>query len=179
MAQHLVITAIGTDRPGIGNKIIHLVSELGCNIVDSRIALFGNDFTLIMLISGTLSQITRVEHSLPQLGQQHDLITMVKRTSTHSDLMQQFTLEANIQATDKIGLTEQVTHFFADKDIGISSLSARTLTKESTEFGEDQFQITLSASLSEEYNLMQLQEDFTSLCDSLNVKGTLNFINNG
>ncbi|MEZ9928816.1 glycine cleavage system protein R [Vibrio breoganii] len=179
MAQHLVITAVGTDRPGIGNKIIHLVSDLGCNIIDSRIVLFGNDFTLIMLISGTVSQVTRVEHSLPQLGQEHDLITIVKRTSPHQEIAQGFTLEVNVQATDKIGLTESITHFFADREIGISSLSARTLSKEKTKQGEDQFQISITAFLSNEYNLMQLQEDFTSLCDDLGVKGTLNFINNG
>ncbi|GAD78301.1 glycine cleavage system protein R [Vibrio ezurae] len=175
MAQHLIITAVGTDRPGIGNKIIHLISDLGCNIIDSRIALLGNDFTLIMLISGTASQVTRVEHSLPQLGAEHDLLTMVKRTSTHTELAQQFTIEAHIQADDKIGLTEQVTYFFASKEIGINALSAKTLNVEQ----HDKFQIALSASISGEYNLMQLQEEFASFCESLNVQGTLNFINNG
>ncbi|MPW35207.1 glycine cleavage system protein R [Vibrio sp. B1Z05] len=175
MAQHLIITAVGTDRPGIGNKIIHLISELGCNIIDTRIAILGNDFTLIMLTSSTLSQATRVEHSLPQLGAQHDLLTMVKRTSPHTELAPKFTIEAHIQAQDRIGLTEQVTFFFASKEIGINSLSAKMLSGEN----KDKFQIALSASLSDEYNLMQLQEDFAAFCESLNVQGTLNFINNG
>ncbi|GAL30571.1 glycine cleavage system transcriptional antiactivator GcvR [Vibrio variabilis] len=64
MNQYLVITAVGTDRPGICNEVVHLVANAGCNIIDSRIAMFGNEFTLIMLISGTPSYITRVETTL-------------------------------------------------------------------------------------------------------------------
>lgn len=179
MTQHLVITAVGTDRPGIGNKIIHLVSDFGCNIIDSRVAVLGDEFTLVMLVSGSTSQVAHVEHSLPQLGQEQDLITIVKRTSRHQDKTPRFTLEGHVQAIDKVGLTEHITQFFADKEIGLTSLSARTLAKENTESDQDQFQVSLTATLPAEYNLMQLQEEFNSLCHSLCIKGTLNFLNNG
>lgn len=53
MTQHLVITAVGTDRPGICNEVVRLVTQAGCNIIDSRIAMFGKEFTLLMLISGS------------------------------------------------------------------------------------------------------------------------------
>ncbi|GAM62025.1 glycine cleavage system transcriptional antiactivator gcvR [Vibrio ishigakensis] len=179
MSQHLVITAVGSDRAGIGNQVIHLVSETGCNIIDSRIAIFGNEFTLIMLVSGNNAQIARVEHALPALGQEQDLITMMKRTSRHRETSQSFTLEAHIQSDDKVGLTEGITHFFAERNIGLDSLSARTLTKDRAQTEDDQFQISLTASLSDEYNLMELQEAFTALCERLGVTGTLNFLNNG
>ncbi|MBO0217233.1 glycine cleavage system transcriptional repressor, partial [Vibrio sp. Vb2880] len=34
MKQHLVLTAVGTDRPGICNQLVQLVTQAGCNIVD-------------------------------------------------------------------------------------------------------------------------------------------------
>ncbi|MGU3840932.1 ACT domain-containing protein, partial [Vibrio diabolicus] len=55
MKQHLVLTAVGTDRPGICNQVVHLVTQAVCNIVDSRIAIFGSEFTLIMLLTGNAS----------------------------------------------------------------------------------------------------------------------------
>ncbi len=70
MKQHLVLTAVGTDRPGICNQVVKLVTQAGCNIVDSRIAIFGNEFTLIMLLTGSTSNITRVETQMPLLGQE-------------------------------------------------------------------------------------------------------------
>ncbi|MCL9776066.1 glycine cleavage system protein R [Vibrio methylphosphonaticus] len=176
MNQYLVITAVGTDRPGICNELVHLVTQSGCNIVDSRIAMFGNEFTLIMLISGNSSHITRVETTLPLLGQEHDLITMMKRTSKHDFLANQYTVEVFVESEDRVGLTEQFTQFFADRDIGLASLSAQTIVKERAGTDIDQFQIALSANVEENCNLMQLQEEFDALCQTLSVRGSLNFI---
>ena len=178
MKQHLVLTAVGTDRPGICNHVIKLVTQAGCNIVDSRIALFGNEFTLIMLLTGNAMHIARVEAQLPLLGHEHSLITMMKRTSAHEVLDNSYTLEVFIESEDKIGLTEKFTQFFADKQIGIDSLSAQTINKNKVQLDADQFHIAITASVNAECNLMQLQEDFNQLCHTLNVQGSLNFIKN-
>lgn len=178
MTQHLVITAVGTDRPGVCNQVVHLVTQSGCNIVDSRIALFGNEFTLIMLLDGSNAAITRVETTLPLLGQEHDLITIMKRTSTHEQLDNAYTIEVFVESDDKPGLTEQFTNFFAEKNIGLSSLSAQTISKDKISSASDQFHIAITASVDSDCNLMQLQEDFDSLCQGLTVQGSLNFIKN-
>lgn len=178
MTQHLVITAVGTDRPGVCNQVVHLVTQSGCNIVDSRIALFGNEFTLIMLLSGNNAAITRVETTLPLLGQEHDLITIMKRTSTHAYLENAYTLEVFVESADKPGLTEKFTHFFAQKEIGLSSLSAQTIDKAKIDAASDQFHIAITATVGSERNLMQLQEEFDTLCRDLEVQGSLNFIKN-
>ncbi|WED21134.1 glycine cleavage system protein R [Vibrio sp. JC009] len=179
MTQHLVITAVGSDRPGIVNKIVHLVTKAGCNIVDSRIALFGNEFTLIMLLNGSNNSITRVETSLPVLCQEHDLITIMKRTSPHQDMVDTYTVEIFVESDDKPGLTEQFTQFFADRNIGLASLSAQTIEKEKIHQDSDKFQLSMTATVDSECNLMQLLEEFNELCDKLSVSGTLNFIKSG
>lgn len=177
MNQYLVITAVGSDRPGICNEVMHLVTHSGCNIVDSRIAIFGHEFTLLMLVSGNANHITKVETSLPLLGQKHDLITMMKRTSKHLPLDSHYTVEVFVESDDRVGLTEQFTQFFANRNIGLASLSAQTITKERAKSEVDHFQIALTANVDDSCNLMQLQEDFNALCDSLSVQGSLNFIN--
>lgn len=117
MTQHLVITAMGTDRP-ICNQVVHLVTQAGCNIIDSRIAMFGNEFTLIMLLSGSSNGIARVETTLPLLGQEQDLITIMKRTSPHNPLSNCYTLEVFIESDDRVGLTEQFTQFLLTNKLG-------------------------------------------------------------
>jgi len=178
MTQHLVITAVGTDRPGVCNQVVHLVTQSGCNIVDSRIALFGNEFTLIMLLTGNNAAITRVETTLPLLGQEHDLITIMKRTSSHSHIENAYTLEVFVESDDKPGLTEKFTNFFAEKNIGLSSLSAQTISKDKIGAEQDQFHIAISASVDSDCNLMQLQEEFDAICQELAVQGALNFLKN-
>ncbi len=178
MEQHLVITTIGSDRPGISHHMITLVTQAGCNIIDSRIALFGSEFTLIMLVSGSTNAIAHVETGLPLLGQQHDLITMTKRTAQHTQPHNAYTMEVHVQADDKIGLTEKFTQFFSMRNIGMSSLSAQTIDQSSVHQELRQFYIAISAQLNDDYNLMQLQEEFIELCDQSSVQGSINFIKN-
>lgn len=178
MIQHLVITAIGSDRAGVCNQVVQLVTQAGCNIIDSRIALFGNEFTLIMLVSGNTNSITRVESTLPLLGQQQDLITMMKRTSPHHQPHYAYSVEVYVESDDQLGLTEKFTHFFAERHIGMASLSAQTIHKSKLSTEHDQFHIAITAQVNADYNLMQLQEEFATLCQQLDVRGSLNFIKN-
>ncbi|MFY2509315.1 glycine cleavage system protein R [Vibrio pectenicida] len=178
MTQHLVITAVGTDRPGVCNQVVQLVTKSGCNIVDSRIALFGHEFTLIMLLSGNNSGIIRVETTLPLLGQELDLITMMKRTSEHTYKYNYYHVEVFVESDDKLGITEKFTQFFADRTIGLSSLSAQTIHKDKTQCSKNQFHIAITAKVDAHFNLMQLNEEFDELCTTLGVHGSLNFIKN-
>ena len=172
MPQYLVITAVGVDRPGISNKVTRLVTESSCNIVDSRIPSFGSEFTLIMLLSGTANAISRIENTLPLLGLQHDLITMMKRTSPHQDRDIFYTIDAFVESEDRPGLTERFTDFLANRDIDLKTLSAQTLKK-----GENQntFQIQITAEIFQECHIIEIQEQFEALCASLNVSGKINF----
>lgn len=81
-SQHyLVITALGADRPGIVNTITRHVSSCGCNIEDSRLAMLGEEFTFIMLLSGSWNAITLIESTLPLKGAELDLLIVMKRTT--------------------------------------------------------------------------------------------------
>ncbi|MDN3609402.1 glycine cleavage system protein R [Vibrio ostreicida] len=178
MTHHLVITAVGTDRPGVCNQVVHLVTQSGCNIVDSRIALFGNDFTLIMLLSGNATAVTRVETTLPLLGQDLDLITITKRTSEHACIDNSYRIEVLVESEDKVGLTEKFTQFFADRNIGLSSLSAQVVDKTKALSTTNQFHIGITATCAAEYDMSNLEQEFNALCLSLDVKGDINMTNN-
>jgi glycine cleavage system transcriptional repressor len=80
--HYLVITALGADRPGIVNTITRHVSSCGCNIEDSRLAMLGEEFTFIMLLSGSWNAITLIESTLPQKGAELDLLIVMKRTNS-------------------------------------------------------------------------------------------------
>lgn len=175
MEHYLVITAVGTDRPGISNEISHLVTQCGCNIVDSRLALFGTEFTIIMLLSGNANAISRVESTLPLKAQEQELITVMKRTTKHQARFFPYTADFHIEADDTPGLIEQFTLFFATRKVDISSLSAHTVEAESDD-STNHFILQISTNLPEGCNLMTLQEEYEALCLNLQVKGTVNFI---
>ena len=85
MSEYLVLTAMGPDRTGSVSDLTKLASECGCNILDSRMAIFGLEFTLIMLLTGTNKAIHQLESKLPAVAHELELITMMKRTSGYRE----------------------------------------------------------------------------------------------
>ncbi|SQA82469.1 glycine cleavage system transcriptional repressor [Citrobacter freundii] len=60
------------------NTITRHVSSCGCNIEDSRLAMLGDEFTFIMLLSGTWNAITLIESTLPLKGAELDLLIVME-----------------------------------------------------------------------------------------------------
>ncbi|WP_087019426.1 glycine cleavage system protein R [Thaumasiovibrio subtropicus] len=175
MEHHIVLTAMGKDRPGICDEVIQLISECECNIVDSRIGGFGSEFTMIMLISGSLPAITQVEMRLPPMAQQRDLITLIKRTTPQHVAVGEYTADFNIALGDGPGLIVRFTHFMAERSIDLTALSANThMNKDGTK----QLVIYISSRLPEGCHIIQIQEEFENLCTELNATGTVTFNQN-
>ena len=175
MIHHLVITAIGSDRPGICNRLTQVVTHSGGNIVDSRIALFGKEFTLILLVSGETTTITRIETLLPTMSAEHDLMVVMKRTAPHQALQYTYKVECTIESEDRVGLTEAFTQFFFNHQINIAELSAQTQKspKKTPHTQADQFHIFISGLTELDMDSRQLEQAFERLCQTLSVKGEL------
>ena len=47
--QQLIVTILGSDKTGILSEIASTVSEAQCNILDSRQAIYGQEFSLTMI----------------------------------------------------------------------------------------------------------------------------------
>src|SRR5579871_6398305 len=58
--RYLVLSALGPDRPGLVAEVTHYVTERGGNIEDSRMAVLGGEFGVMMLVSGTGDEIARI-----------------------------------------------------------------------------------------------------------------------
>ncbi len=48
--SYLVLTAVGPDRPGLVSEISSLVLAAGANLEDSRMAILGGEFALLVLV---------------------------------------------------------------------------------------------------------------------------------
>ena len=95
MSHYLVLTAMGADRTGSVSSLIKLASECACNIVDSRMAVFGLEFTIIMLLNGSAKAISQIESKLPMVAVKRELTSMLKRTSDYivQDFIDHFQVE--------------------------------------------------------------------------------------
>ncbi|MFC3032219.1 glycine cleavage system protein R [Pseudoalteromonas fenneropenaei] len=163
--QQLVLTAIGEDRSGIVSELTKLVSDCHCNIIDSRIAILGNEFTFIMLLAGDMAAICRVEHLLPVKSMELGLLTMMKRTSKHQqgEYSAGYTLEYH--GIDTPGTLSKVTGFFAEQNISISSLKSDTYDQD----GELMMRCELEVNIPVEVDSDEFKIKFEDLSRTLNV----------
>lgn len=167
MPQQLVVTAIGPDKTGIVSKLARLVTECNCNIIDSRMAIFGNEFTFIMLLAGDLAAISRIEHLLPALGLELDLTTMSKRTTgrPRTQVVAHYVLD--YAGPDKVGTLGAMTGLLAGHNIYIGSLQSATT---STDSGV-QMRTQMTLELPEGINAQSVEHELTTLMQHLGLSG--------
>lgn len=167
MPQQLVVTAIGPDKTGIVSKIARLVTECNCNIIDSRMAIFGSEFTFILLLAGDLPAISRVEHLLPALGLELDLTTMSKRTTglPRTQVVAHYVLDYS--GPDKVGTLGAITGLLANHNIYIGALQSATETTAQGTMMHTQITIEIPEGTSAQ----QLEAELTVLMQQLGLSG--------
>ena len=164
MTHYLVVTAIGTDRPGIVNEVTRHVSGCGCNIVDSRLGIFGNEFTFIMLLSGDWNAMTQVENTLPRRSHELELITMMKRTAPHTVAHYPLQAEAEIVIRDGAGIVSRCTQFFCDQGWNIHALRSETIQQQPYDLLRANFQLGLADAP------MQAEQSYSIFCQQLGAE---------
>mmetsp|Transcript_21073 Transcript_21073/g.47802 ORF Transcript_21073/g.47802 Transcript_21073/m.47802 type:complete len:131 (-) Transcript_21073:475-867(-) len=76
--SHMVVNAVGSDRPGIVADLTKIITEGGGNIGDSRSQRLGSHFSVMMLVSTPSSDFKTISNSLQQLN---GVETLVYETS--------------------------------------------------------------------------------------------------
>lgn len=167
MSEYLVLTAMGADRTGSVSELTKLASKCGCNILDSRMAVFGLEFTFIMLLNGDARAINQLEGKLPAIAVELELITMMKRTSGYKS--QEFThhYQAEYAGIDQPGVLKSITAFFANRQIDISSLKSDINQDTNIMNAHILFSLTETTSIDE------LENEFLQLCEQINVQGCI------
>jgi glycine cleavage system transcriptional repressor len=166
MTHYLVVTAMGEDRPGLVSRLARLASDCDCNIVDSRMAIFGNEFTLIMMISGAWSAITKIESLLPNLSVELELMTIMKRTSKHTAKNYISRIEVTFTGEDQRGTMQKITEFLAAKNLDLAAVRSHA-DQEETTLSQS---ILLAINIPEHIDLQQFELDIHSLAGSLTLQ---------
>src|SRR5262249_26276764 len=79
--DHLILTATGPDQVGLVEQISAFISRRGCNIEDSKMAVFCGEFAVIVLISGDKVSLSRVAFDYREIEKETGLTVAVKKPS--------------------------------------------------------------------------------------------------
>jgi glycine cleavage system transcriptional repressor len=171
MKQQLIVTILGNNDVGILSEIANTVSDTGCNILDSRQAIYGEDFSLTMILEGNQVSITKAEIRVPQTCQRHDLLSMLKRTKRHCKQNLEHLIDVEISGQDTPGVIHKVSTLLAHHNAAISALRQKTYTDQDSQ--QELMKIKFIASMSQNVDFYQLTQSFDKLLQSLNLNGKI------
>lgn len=167
MENHLVLAALGEDRTGIVDAIAGIASETRCNIADSRMVVMGQEFAIIMMVSGTWDAVAKFETQIPVLESRLGLSILVKRTNRREPQKAALPYSVNVIALDNPGIVHEIANFFAVQGINIESLETSTYAAPHT--GSPMFALNMIVNIPARVHIGALRESFMLFCDDRNL----------
>jgi glycine cleavage system transcriptional repressor len=121
MDQYAVITAVGSDRPGLVDVISKFILDAGCNLEDSRMAVLGGEFAMLILVSGDADAVGRLIDGAEAAGGDSGLAIQARRTRAPGREAAAGVIPYQVSAysMDHPGIVQQVSHFLAERGINV------------------------------------------------------------
>jgi glycine cleavage system transcriptional repressor len=165
--ESLVLTATGEDRVGLVDQLTRRIVDIGCNIEDSRMAVLGGQFALIMLLTGRWDALAKLESQLPDIGEQLALSIIHKRTRQRERGAPVVPYFVEAISVDHPGIVQGLSSFFAQRAINIEQLD--TDTYPAPHSGTPMFSVRMTVGVPAATHIPTLRSDFLDHCDALNL----------
>ncbi|MEM9387706.1 MAG: ACT domain-containing protein [Pseudomonadota bacterium] len=175
MKQLMVISAVGSDRPGLVHDLTAKILECGGNVMESRMVGLGSEFAMLMLIGGNWHTLARLEGELERLGEDR-LAISVRRTEERAVRGDLLPYAVDVVCLDHEGIVSNLAGFFSQRGIEIAELSTRSYAAAHT--GAAMFSVQMSVSIPSRVHIAALREEFMEFCDRLNLDAIMEPIKN-
>ncbi len=123
---NLILTAVGPDRIGLVEQISEFVEELGCNIEDSKMAVFCGEFALILLISGPKTKIEEVLQRHDRLAAQTGLALTAKKPAQTRPSAAVLPFRLTASCMDHPGVVHRISSVLSSLAINIELMETKT-----------------------------------------------------
>jgi len=165
--KQLVLSAVGTDSPGLVDKISRHILDLQLNIEDSRMSILGGEFAIMLLVSGDENSLIKLENSIPDLEAEFSDLTFTKKYTKAKKQEPGLNYKVSVVALDHQGIVHNLTRFFSEKNINIEDLNTNSYAAPHT--GTKMFAVDMKLNIPENTSIMQLRDAFIQHCDDLNL----------
>ncbi len=171
--SYVVVTTVGSDRPGIVADISGWILEQGGNIEDSRMSQLGGEFATLILVSGEHGLAGRLESTRDATADKYNLIVFSKPVSGEASFAGKPLLRYDLRATsmDHPGIVHQVSHLLSTH--GINIVSAETRTTDAPFSAVPVFQFQMQVDVPGNLSLHKLREELRELGSRENIDLTL------
>lgn len=164
--KQLVISAVGTDRPGLVDRLSQTLADFQANIADSRMVNLRGRFALIMLAEVADDRVDDLRDRLPAAGESVGLSVSIADADAGDDARPGVPYRIRTYAMDQVGLVHQITHALSAMNINIEDLTTRL--EHGPHTGTPLFSMEMVVTVPTDVQLQQMRENLEGLCAKLN-----------
>jgi len=124
--RNLIVVAVGPDNVGLVEKISEFIVQRGCNIEDSKMAVFLGEFALILLISGEERHLNDIGNSVKELQSETGLHIWVKRPSVKKSGSPVLPYRLVASCMDHPGIVHRISTTLSKQGVNIESMETQT-----------------------------------------------------
>jgi glycine cleavage system transcriptional repressor len=124
--DNLILTAVGPDKIGLVEKISEFIVQQGCNIEDSKMAVFCGEFALIVLVSGGSKNLLKIANACNELETLTGLNVWVKRPSSKKSVEPSLPYKLTAACMDHPGVVHKLSSVLSNLAINIESMETKT-----------------------------------------------------
>tara|TARA_B100001750_G_scaffold217700_1_gene203248 strand:- start:339 stop:839 length:501 start_codon:yes stop_codon:yes gene_type:complete len=162
----ILITAIGTDRPGLVNKITSAINYNNGNIDNSKMIKINNQFAIII----DFSLSGEIESILSELKKIKDLEFSYKKIKT-DNLNNRIAKTYLMKGADDQGIINTISEYFKNKKVNIIEID--TFIELAPITGAPLFNMKISIDSNNESDLNQMTKEISEISKNLNLDITL------
>ena len=165
--DHLILTAIGPDQVGLVQKIAEFISRHGCNIEDSKMAVFCGEFAVIVLISGEGGALVKVARDYRQIETETGLSISIKTPAARNPPESFLPYKLTASCMDHPGVVYRISGVLSGLGVNIESMETKTYSAPVS--GTPIFQLEANIAVPTRTNINQLRQRFSEIQREENI----------
>lgn len=169
--NHLVISALGQDHPGIVDKLSKTILDNDCSIADSRMTVLGGTFAILMMVEGPWDKVARLGDHLDELQKTLGLTITTQRTEPRTPSLDLLPYGVDVVSLDHPGIVHSLASFFSQRGINIEDMNTACYAAAHT--GAPMFSVHISVGIPSNLHIAALRDDFMDFCDTMNLDAVL------
>ena len=165
--EYLIVTAVGPDQIGLVEKISQFIARHGCNIEDSKMAVFYGEFAVIILITGDRRHLAKVADAYAELERQTGLSIFIKTPSSRKAPESLLPYKLSASCMDHPGIVHKLSQVLSAMGVNIESLETKTYPAPVS--GTPIFSLEADLSIPAKTNINLLRERFAQIQKDENI----------
>ena len=162
--RNIIISAIGTDRPGIVSELSGVITSHGGNVEESRMSRLGSDFAIIMLVTVAPDWEESLEVALKSITE----LTITTKPTKLIQVGDGRKYKIDLSGADNEGIVKVLSKYLAKKSINI--LEMETHISHAPVSGTPLFNLNASILVPGGIKEKEIQSDLSQIAQDLGVE---------